>query len=258
MIIVGTGTPEKIGFQAKGYSLTKEQPVEVSMADVKYAQIYGSPGGNFRSADPLRGVFANGNKAIFNYYKKLDLGWTYPDDFIMQERETIVLAINNQFIRAFSSPQRVKKQTDGQLVSELKIQNKHTGQWSSILFNGNANGFRAFGPWIATEEGYSGADRKYTTSYDGKYESAVNRFQIDDYRLTGILYLTHAIDKRFITLDTHEQDSEILLVDNNRVFYRAGDELYGADIQASSLVNNQLLAKDKRIVDVHWMMARDK
>ncbi len=69
----------------------------------------------------------------------------------------------------------------------------------------------------------------------------------------GIMYLYNTISGHKIDLVTNEGDSQILLVDSNRVYYRVNDEIF-----VRSIINNErlgppeLLVKDRIVVDIHW------
>ena len=68
----------------------------------------------------------------------------------------------------------------------------------------------------------------------------------------GRLHLYDLDTERTYTISTNQGDSEILLVDNNTVYYRASDRLYSAPITESGMGRARLLATADVIRDAHW------
>ena len=71
--------------------------------------------------------------------------------------------------------------------------------------------------------------------------------------LPGILYLFHIPTENYIEWSTGQGDSEILLVEDETVYYRVNDEIYQAlIIDGKKLGKPELLLKDDRVPDIHW------
>jgi hypothetical protein len=68
----------------------------------------------------------------------------------------------------------------------------------------------------------------------------------------GILHLYNVATEKYYTITTNQGDSEIILVDNNTVYYRVSDRLYSAAITDSGLDPAKLLATSEIIRDAHW------
>jgi len=68
----------------------------------------------------------------------------------------------------------------------------------------------------------------------------------------GRLYLFDSATERTYTITTNQGDSEILLVENGAVYYRASDRLYRADLTDQGLSPGHLLATSDVIRDAHW------
>jgi len=81
-----------------------------------------------------------------------------------------------------------------------------------------------------------------------------DRFDNDDlgYVYPGRLFLYDTSTERIYTIVTHQGDSEILLVEDGTVYYRASDRLYSAPITNRGLGEAKLLAKSDVIRDAHW------
>jgi hypothetical protein len=72
----------------------------------------------------------------------------------------------------------------------------------------------------------------------------------DDY--LGDLYLYDVETDKVFPIVTHDGDSEILLVENNLVYYRVSDHLYSAPIESDHVGPPQLLATGDPIRGAHW------
>lgn len=68
----------------------------------------------------------------------------------------------------------------------------------------------------------------------------------------GRLHLYDVDTGHTYTISTNQGDSEVLLVDNNTVYYRASDRLYSAPITESGIGPARLLATADAIRDAHW------
>ena len=73
-----------------------------------------------------------------------------------------------------------------------------------------------------------------------------------EYVYNGRLSLYNIENERVYTIETNQGNSEILLVENETVYYRVNDRLYSAAITEAGLGAPKLLATDAVINDVHW------
>lgn len=72
-----------------------------------------------------------------------------------------------------------------------------------------------------------------------------------------ILYFYNPSSKVYFELHTNQADSEVVLIQNNKVIYRVYDELYKADlVDGNRLGESRLLLKDDRVPDIHWAFYR--
>jgi len=51
---------------------------------------------------------------------------------------------------------------------------------------------------------------------------------------------------------TNEEDSEVLLVDGETIYYRVNNKLYSSTAGTSGQMPGRLIATDDRIRDAHW------
>jgi hypothetical protein len=66
------------------------------------------------------------------------------------------------------------------------------------------------------------------------------------------LHLYDIDNEKVYTIETHQGDSEVLLIEDGVVYYRASDRLYSAPITALGLGSARLVATDEAIRDAHW------
>jgi hypothetical protein len=72
--------------------------------------------------------------------------------------------------------------------------------------------------------------------------------------IPGTLLLDNLEDGRRITLDTGQEDSEILTVsDDGLVLYRVNDSIFSAQIAGDKLAKPSLVVKDEDVPEVHWV-----
>ena len=119
---------------------------------------------------------------------------------------------------------------------------------------------RAFGTYIAavavarkeaTKEVSAGRS-EWRTGDSKTGPSMLARFHDSPFVFPGRLYLFDASTERTHTIITNQGDSEILLVENGAVYYRASDRLYRADLTDKGLSPGRLLATSEVIRDAHW------
>jgi hypothetical protein len=68
----------------------------------------------------------------------------------------------------------------------------------------------------------------------------------------GRLAVYNIDTEKLFTITTNQGDSEILLIEDNTVYYRVSDRLYKAPITDSGIGAASLIATDEAIRDVHW------
>jgi hypothetical protein len=151
----------------------------------------------------------------------------------------------------------------GHFYAALYSKQKNT--WRDVELKGNNPTIMAYGCWLA---GVVQDSRGYDTRYfhskvsPGKAErdSVYMEYSFDDWANNydvyrpGILYLFNTDTEKYIEWSTGQGDSEILLVQDETVYYRVFDKIYKAAIvDGEKLGRPALLAKDSRVVpSIHW------
>jgi hypothetical protein len=80
----------------------------------------------------------------------------------------------------------------------------------------------------------------------------MERFDYSSAVYTGRLHLFDVTSGRLRTIETDQADSEILLIENQVVYYRVSDRLYSTEVTQDGLRTAKLLASDEMIRDAHW------
>jgi len=156
----------------------------------------------------------------------------------------------------------------------VELYNSEKNQWKTQTFPGRyRGGKRVFGEWLSGyaayshQYGYIQKIEKFGAIPGLKYrlEQSIYGNTIFDQRAKelqlfpeGILYLYNMKTFKYIEWDAlengeHQGDSEILLVQDDTVYYRINDKIYSAAIlNGEKLGEATLLVEDPRVPDVHW------
>jgi hypothetical protein len=181
-----------------------------------------------------------------------------------------LLIVNNQFI-VYRNNHRQDIENGGQTYSVYNAEKK---QWHETpYFKGfSLAGTREFNNWIAGhvsfeyQWGYEQKIKKYGAIPGKQYRKQTCKFGFTfDKRINlfkqfplGTLYLYNMETYKYIEWDAlengeHQGDSEIILVQDDTVYYRINDMIYKASvINGEKLGKSELLIKDSRVPDIHW------
>jgi len=133
--------------------------------------------------------------------------------------------------------------------------------WRTMPDVGESTSYeRVFGSYIAAvavvpkeaAKEVSAGRSEWRTEDSKTGPSMSSRFHDSPFVFPGRLHLYDASTERTYTIITNQGDSEILLVENGAVYYRASDRLYRADLTDKGLSPGRLLATSDVIRDAHW------
>jgi len=94
---------------------------------------------------------------------------------------------------------------------------------------------------------------KEKTKYGPSYQDFFIEFPVFRYYSEGDLYLYSIKSKNMIKWNTGHGDSEVLLVQDDIVYYRVNDKIFKAPIiKGETLGEAKLLIQDERVPDIHW------
>jgi len=173
-------------------------------------------------------------------------------------RPASVVAVSSRALFAinlcdFSDPEK----------GRLLVLRRADNTWHRVPVNTGQLGLvRGFGTFLAIVDYQRKSDKMPGSAGSAEWRTKdsvtgpdmKSRFDNDDfgYAYPGRLYLYDAAAERTYTILTNQGDSEILLVEDNVVYYRASDRLYSAPITKTGLGAAKLLATSDLIRDAHW------
>jgi hypothetical protein len=152
------------------------------------------------------------------------------------------------------------------------LYNKSTKKWHDIELGGNTPIKMVYGDWLA---GHVRDGMDFDAHYFPDPKKSPGRALRDSAKLgyqyvyysintkvytPGILYLLNLNTLKYIEWETNQGDSEILLVENETVYYRVFDQIYKVKIINGEKIGNPvLLAKDTQVVPfIHWAFLSEK
>lgn len=176
-----------------------------------------------------------------------------------------VIAANNRFmiiVGQASEQEFTSKSIATKTQSPVYVLNRQTGLWSSALIKGTCSSSRIFGEWLATDVSFFDFSGKLSpgTQNERNTESATRpnirdlfaAHAAEECYFPGVLALQNLVTNELLTIQTGQEDSEVLTMDGSNVVYRVNDAIYTAAITRNALSHPILLAKDGNIPDVHW------
>ncbi len=202
---------------------------------------------------------------------------TLPDNNPQQYRAFPIYT--RHYICVYTSSKWDKSILNGTL--DLEVFNATDSIWKKVTFPGVFDeGWHLYGSWLA---GYVAYESQWGFQQKMKKNGAIPGLKFrqqkslygnstfdtraKDYQLypEGILYLYNINTNKYIEWDAlengeHQGDSEIILVQDNTVYYRINDKIYKAPIiNGEKLGEPVLLVTDSRVPDIHWaFLAKDQ
>lgn len=165
------------------------------------------------------------------------------------------------------------------------VYNKLNKRWVHFSVLGKSSTINAFGTWLVGNIYYSDKEmgghvdspgREIRDSiWNNDWYSPTERYQYPDYPdykcrwgagytaedrfrdmqiySPGIMYLFNTQTGDYLEIITEQGDSQILLVEDEQIYYRVNNEIYVANIVEGNQVGKpKLLVKDRNVVDIHW------
>jgi hypothetical protein len=190
-----------------------------------------------------------------------------PQQYWVRKESYSVVLVNDdtQTLLLVKSQIPTKEEDYGHFYTALY--NKQKNSWSDVELKGNAPTIMAYGHWLA-------GSVQDDVDYDAKYfprklspgkavrDSVYMECPFEEWGVyrPGILYLFNTDTEKYIEWNTGQGDSEILLVQDEVVYYRVFDEIYKASIEkGEKLGKSELLVKDNQVVPyIHWAFLRQE
>jgi hypothetical protein len=172
-----------------------------------------------------------------------------------KEHSTIVVANNRRLIAAslIDYPRPNSRR--------LLILRKSDGTWHRMPdFGESTDDLRAFGDFIASAAAIPKGPtaRESTGRPEWRKEIVatgppISGLFAESYAVfPGCLYLYNVATDRVYSIATNQGDSEVLLVENGVVYYRASGRLYSAAVTETGLGPSRRLATSDVIRNAHW------
>ncbi|MDQ1772046.1 hypothetical protein GQR60_04215 [Labilibaculum sp. A4] len=154
------------------------------------------------------------------------------------------------------------------------LYNKEKEEWKSVGLPTVFQTLRAHGKWLAGHEVFwvsAGQEERINNGVEipgKKYRrkdttmwgmNADTRFSIQEIFPTGKLFIYNIDTEQYFEWDAkqnneNQADSEILLIEDNKIYYRVNDAIYVRDIiSGKQLGERALLVQEQTIPYVHWL-----
>ncbi len=271
---VGSGDFSAVG----GMTLDASTPCDASFpitlpSNIRYAAIHGTSGiGSLVSEDGFY-VGVDGNGRVDSYLNK---SLVYHD---LTEIPVDLRKIAKFSGIVLSNSQMLLLGTGDRETRLTLIFKKSDRTWRVVSLPTDVCNCREFGKFIAITEqrekkAYKEQQREHPGMVNGDAVRAAGEYspgsadwrraetdngpnQEDNFNeslfiFPGRLHLYNIETERVFTIETKQGDSEILLVENNTVYYRVTDRLYSAPITDKGIGTAKLIATDDIIRDSHW------
>lgn len=218
----------------------------------------GEPEGPYLRGDPL-GLLGAGPRPI-------SIGLVRPSAFAPStSRESYPLLATNDTLTALYGDHGI-----------VQIFDKINKVWVEAPSEFTSTRVRAFGPWLAAVAEQMAAIPASTTQVDldpkrngieihhspgaamRSKESIDPQTTVEDlfeqslYYFPGKLLLYNFQTHALIEIDTEQGDSEVLLVDEDRIYYRVNDAVYAAPLAGGTLGKPKKLAEGGDMFQAHW------
>ncbi len=262
-----------------GYDVNRLERRELSAEDLRFSVASGSAGGAIEGDDYFL-LYTNSSDGRIKIPVTADttlrplFPLSLPDSFKLKRKKRVAVLCNNETFTAMLV-NHTEPNSENIGYSELIVYSKNGSSFFRRRIKGNDAEFRSLNKWIAgdvidmnskivyNEKGQIKDNVKFSRISPGKNERRGKgtstgapfdfRSEFLDRYYPGILYLINTETKNYIEWSTGQGDSEILLIENDLVYYRVNDEIYRAPIlNGQKLGKTQLLIKNEIVPDIHW------
>lgn len=241
-----------IGIDLEGKSID-----EISTDNFGYSVLVGEPGGEVDGGDYIVVYSNEENGELEIPYgdkdKRAKFPYVLPPEYEFKSKARHLAAINNKKIFVVDGEKYHKSTELG--WRQLLIYNKETNEWIPLRIKGNLPRIKGFGEWIVGNVCNEQLDNQPLPGSDiwkDKKTGLSPQIRFSIYA-PGILFIYNASTKAYFEIDTNQADSEILLIKDHIIYYRAYDKLYKIPIiDNTELGKPILLIQNESIPDVHW------
>lgn len=222
--------------------------------------LFGNP--YIKSAKPncLFGYYLNNKFVSNNYWIDLTIDVTIPKDLVQIDyTKRMNWMINNAELSTYIV--NLSDDNASYINNDILILDKKNNTFMIKTIPDSFINLRSTNGWIFSEkeiffnetESPGKTERDAIASQFGEFKWAMfdNR---RSFYYPGTLMLYHPATDRTIYIETNQGDSEILLVQNDYVYYRVLDKIFKAKIKGNTLGTPVKIAQDPKIAEVHWLI----
>jgi hypothetical protein len=230
-------------------------------SELQFAVINGYSGVADVGSSDIMGVFPDATGRIRIRWPgagETDFGYNTPPGVLADNHlsETAMVINNSELVSLLNVPDRTLKQKQQILVLRKRDKTWHSVSVPTERFDWQ----RGFGKYITITEVRTKGPENTESAGRSEWRKTVSKMgpsihdRLDDANVVfpDRMYLYDVDTERVYTITTNQGDSEVLLVENGIVYYRASDRLYSAPIGEMSIGKATLLATDDAIRDAHW------
>ncbi|MCG8410937.1 MAG: hypothetical protein MI739_06615, partial [Bacteroidales bacterium] len=134
------------------------------------------------------------------------------------------------------------------------VYHKNKNEWHQLILPGSKTKIQNYGDWISG-----------TVIYDNKLYQRKKRSRKDIFfylekqaksNYSGVIFIHNLLSNRYLELNLQEPDSEILLIEDETIFYRCFDEIWKVSIIENKKIGTpKLLIKSKVVPEIHYMFS---
>ena len=142
------------------------------------------------------------------------------------------------------------------------VHNRLTNSWSTVELPGNGDSQRLTEDWLAATQVTLAPHNRTNPGRNGERSDRTRELPNvkQEYSLglgannliPGRLILRNLQDARQFAINTGKEDSEVLAVKADTVFYRIDDSIFAAKITSEGIDRPALVVKDEDVPEIHW------
>jgi hypothetical protein len=228
--------------------------------DFKNIELCGRAGVWLNGSDYV--FLSSNNDGSFDFFagdSKIRLSESKMPDPISFEKDDIIIAVvrNSKAIVITAKSCKVIDPS-GFGYMNYYILNKHNNSWGTITPRGELTRLRSFNSWLAGtvltafkgKESPGKENRRQSTTPTG---SPASWHIGNEVYSPGLLYLYNIQTQQEYYLETGQGDSEVLLIEDETVYFRENNIIYFATIDEDQIVGKAELVRDPMVYDVHWL-----
>ncbi len=173
-----------------------------------------------------------------------------------------ILASTDRFL-VFNIAPAVEELSSGKIIdTRTFIYDRKLNSWKHLDIPSNSPRTRIFGFWmVTTVENWKpdNADnpgrtneRNFATTLLPNVREEYSVLEGANNYIPGTLILDNLESGKRAVLQTNQEDSEVLMIQQDLILYRINDEIFEGQIVGEKVINASLLVKDADVPEIHW------